>query len=151
MLIDVFTQEQLETDVLPLSPKDKAQLRKGWRFDWLRENKERRVHKLVGKRTSDVIYGLISFEERSGYVFLNLIERAGFAQSKKQYEGVLQTLVAFACQKSMELGYEGAVAFDSKTTLIEYYEKTLGAVRLGNSSRMVVETDVAIQLINDWL
>ena len=40
-------------------------------------------------------------------------------------------LVAYACKESWEKGYQGFVAFVSKTKLIRHYEETLGARCIG--------------------
>ena len=61
------------------------------------------------------------------------------------YTGVAGNLVAFACKTSFEKGYEGFVAFDSKTALIKHYQKTLGATHF-RKQRMFIETRAAKQL-----
>lgn len=67
----------------------------------------------------------------------------------KLYEGVPGNLVAFACKESRDKGYEGCISFTSKTKLIGHYEKTLGAVHLGNH-RMVIYPNAAEKLINRY-
>jgi hypothetical protein len=54
--------------------------------------------------------------------------------------------LAFACKISNERGYEGYVAFDSKTVLIEHYKQTLGATHLIRQ-RMFVDPVAAERLI----
>ena len=46
-------------------------------------------------------------------------------------------MFAEAVKVSYEKGYDGYVFFDSKTKLIDYYEKELGAVRIG-TTRMFI-------------
>ena len=48
--------------------------------------------------------------------------------------------------KIFEKGYEGFVAFDSKTALIKHYEQSLGA-RHFRGQRMFIETRAAERLI----
>lgn len=57
--------------------------------------------------------------------------------------------MAYACLKSFELGYEGFIAFYSKTKLIEHYEKTLNAKRAGGLM-MFIETPAAYKLVNHY-
>ena len=52
---------------------------------------------------------------------MNLLESAPFNVGKKKlYEGVSGNLVAFACKLSFQKGFEGYVAFTSKTNLIKH-------------------------------
>ena len=84
------------------------------------------------------------------HVFMHLVESAPFNKGKsKIYLGVPGNLVAFACQLSFQRGYEGNVAFISKTQLIEHYSKSLGAIHLGNQ-RMIIIPDVALKLIEKY-
>ena len=50
---------------------------------------------------------------------------------------------------SGEKGYEGFVAFDSKTALIKHYEKTLGATHF-RGQRMFIETRAAQILVKTY-
>lgn len=81
---------------------------------------------------------------------MHLLENAPFnIGNKRLYEGVAGNLVAFACKLSFQNGHDGFVAFISKTKLITHYEKTLGAYTLGGS-RMIIPTDSAIKLVNNY-
>jgi hypothetical protein len=81
---------------------------------------------------------------------MHLIESAPFNKGKtKVYAGVAGNLVAFACIFSFQRGHEGNVSFISKTQLIEYYEKALGAFHFGGRL-MVIETRAALKLINKY-
>jgi hypothetical protein len=83
-------------------------------------------------------------------VFVNLVENAKFNRGKKKiYLGVGGNLFAFACKTSKELGYEGYVAFDSKTALVEHYILTLGAQK-AVGQRMYISDDDASILINRY-
>jgi hypothetical protein len=71
----------------------------------------------------------VSIIDGTDHIYLNLIETARHNFGKnKIYEGVAGNLVAFACQKSLEKGYEGFVSFEAKTRLIEHYKRTLKAI-----------------------
>ena len=58
-------------------------------------------------------------------------------------------MTAYGCKLSLEYGFDGVVAFDAKTALIPHYEKTLGAVRIGQK-RMAVMEDKAILLLEKY-
>ena len=65
------------------------------------------------------------------------------------YLGVAGNLFAFACKLSFEKGYDGYVAFDSKSALIDHYKKNLGATHLGEQ-RMFIETVSALYLVKKY-
>ncbi|MFZ4799942.1 MAG: hypothetical protein ACOYMA_20800 [Bacteroidia bacterium] len=81
---------------------------------------------------------------------MNLLESAPFNIGKdKLYEGVAGNLVAYACKLSFQYGFEGFVAFTSKTQLISHYEETLGAFHIGGH-RMIITTDSAKILVEKY-
>ena len=85
-----------------------------------------------------------------GYLEMYLIESAPFNYGKnKMHYGVAGNLIAFACKRSFELGFDGFVAFTAKTTLMEHYIKTLGAVPIGGQ-RMAIEDKQALELIKKY-
>jgi len=148
------TGESLDTLVLPVTTDDLHGVTKknGWRFNWKLEfaQPERQVYKLIIEKEPSVIHGLISFEKYNGFVFMHLIESAPFNIGRgKKYFGVPGNLIAYACKISKEYGFDGVVAFDSKTSLIEYYEKALGATHLFGH-RMAFREDRANYFINKY-
>lgn len=81
---------------------------------------------------------------------MHLVENAPFNRgSEKVYTGVAGNLVAFACKVSFQRGHEGNVSFMSKSQLIEYYEKSLGAFHFGGRI-MIIETQSALKLIGKY-
>jgi hypothetical protein len=81
---------------------------------------------------------------------MHLLENAPFNKGKsKMYAGVAGNLVAFACRLSFQRGFEGNVSFISKTQLINYYSKSLGAVHVGGRI-MIIETKAAQSLIDKY-
>jgi hypothetical protein len=87
---------------------------------------------------------------KAGYLEMYLIESAPFNYGKnKMYYGVPANLVAFACKRSFELGFEGFVAFTAKTTLMEHYVKTLGAAPIGGQ-RMAIGEKQALELMKKY-
>ncbi|MBK7407342.1 MAG: hypothetical protein IPJ40_04155 [Saprospirales bacterium] len=108
--------------------------RDGWQFTWkkLIKTEGALLFKIAGIETPNQIEGLIMLTLLNDeLLFMNDIEVAPhhFGSGGK-YENVAGCLLAFACYKSFELGkghYLGYLSFDSKTELIELYEKKYGA------------------------
>lgn len=124
----------------------------GWKFDWKAELKEsdRQVYKLNIIGNPDIIQGLMSISDSGDHFYLHLVESAPFNLGKKKlYQGVPGNLFAFACKVSWDKGYEGFVAFQSKTKLIEHYETTLGATHIGGH-KMIIFPPAALQLIQQY-
>jgi hypothetical protein len=148
------TGERLKTLVLPLGKADLKLVTKksGWLFNWKTEFAQlgRNVYKLVTEKEPNVIQGLISFEKKEDHVFMHLIESAlANIGRKKRYDGVCGNLVAYGCKLSEEYGFDGEMAFISKTTLIAHYEKVLGAIHIGGG-RMIIRKKDAVVLINKY-
>jgi hypothetical protein len=151
---DTASGKILDTRVIRLYPSDVEKLDpKSWLFDWHKETElnDREVYALTTLENPDIIQGLISISDRSDHVFMNLLESAEFNVGRgKEYEGVAGNLVAFACHRSFLIGYDGNVAFDSKTKLIGHYEKSLGAKRIG-ANRMFINTNEARKLVQKYI
>ena len=151
---NVITGDSFPTEILPLSKPDLVHLTKknGWKFDWKKEYQQpdRDVFKLTILWNPTVIQGLISISQKQGYLEMYLIESAPFNYGKnKMHYGVAGNLVAFACKRSYDLGFNGFVAFTAKTALIEHYRNTLGAISIGGQ-RMAIEEKQAIELIKRY-
>mgnify|MGYP005851680151 CR=1 FL=1 len=148
------TGDSFETDVLLLDTNDLKSITKknGWLFDWKGEFKkaDRDVYKLTIRNNLTVIQGLISVTERVDHVYMHLIESASFNRGKdKVYLGVPGNLVAYACKLAFHRGFDGYLSFLSKSTLIEHYERTLGAQHVGGQV-MVINTNSALKLIKKY-
>jgi hypothetical protein len=152
-IVEVATQTTFATTLLALTAVDKKYLKTGWSFDWLGEfgKPQRSVFKLVIDTEPTTIQGLLSFSDGGDHIIVNLVENAYFniGQNKK-YEGVGGNLFAFACKSSFEKGYDGFVSFLAKTNLVQHYEKALGAGRIGSSTRMIIETAAASNLVRQY-
>ena len=147
---NVVTGDSFPTEVLSLSKPDLVLLtqKNGWKFDWKKEylQSDRDVFKLTILWNPTIIQGLISIAQKQDYLEMYLIESAPFNYGKnKMHYGVAGNLVAFACKRSFELGFNGFVAFTAKTNLIDHYIKTLGAVPIGGQ-RMAIEEKQALEL-----
>jgi hypothetical protein len=150
----VVTGDSFTTNVLPFTVKDSKGVTKknGWVFDWKYEMKQpgRDVYKLTIVNNTSIIQGLISIENKGDHIYMHLVENASFNLGKgKVYAGVAGNLVAYACKESFQRGFEGNVAFISKSQLINHYMATLGAIHIG-AQRMIIETKAALKLINKY-
>ncbi len=145
-----LTGEVFNTEIVKITLKQRRLIKKSeWLFDWNLElnNQQKEVFKLTTANNPMIIQGLLCIEDKKDHIFLHLLESAKFNKGKqKVYLGVAGNLVAFACKISFEKGYEGFVAFDSKTALIKHYEQTLGATHF-RGQRMFIETRAATQLV----
>jgi hypothetical protein len=147
------TGESFPTQVRPLTAPEARKLTgKGWAFDWAQELRQnsRQVYQLNTVANPHIIHGLVSLEAKPGHVFMHLVESAAFNKGKnKVYLGVLGNLVAYACRWSFELGCDGFVSFDSKTTLKAHYAQVLGASKL-SGLRMYLGTPAAVALVTQY-
>jgi hypothetical protein len=143
-----------ETDVLPLSSDEvKTILKKnGWQFNWKKEFREadHQLFKLVIRGDSE-IQGLLSIQVMDGYIEMHLIENAphNYA-SKKTHLGVAGNLVAFACRKSFELGFDGFISFIAKSQLVDHNKETLGAESIHRRERMAIPSESARKLVTSY-
>ena len=151
---NLITGDSFQTEISRLSKNDLKNITKKnkWIFDWKKELKqpEKDIYKLTIVNNPNIIQGLISLEVKTDHVFMHLVESAPFNKGKsKIYSGVPGNLVAFACKLSYQRGYQGNVAFISKSQLIEHYIKSLGAKHVGGRL-MIIDTKAALFLINKY-
>lgn len=148
-----LTGEVFDTEINQLSKTDLKTIKKSdWVFDWQLEFRtpKNEVYKLTTANNPTIIQGLLSIEDKDDHIFMHLIESAKFNKGKdKIYLGVPGNLVAFACKISLEKGYDGYVAFDSKTVLLEHYKQILGATHLIRQ-RMFIDPVAAQRLITRY-
>lgn len=149
-----FSGDSFPTDITYLTKNDLKQVTKknGWLFDWSAELKQnnREAYKLTISNNPNIIQGLMSLTIKADHVFMNLLESAPFNLGKnKVYRGVPGNLVAYGCKISFQHGHDGFISFQSKTKLIEHYEKTLGAYHFGGHL-MVIPTLSANILIEKY-
>jgi hypothetical protein len=149
-IVNTISGEVFETEFCRVSSKEIK--KKDWVFDWHKELKDKnnQVYKMTTVENKTVIQGLVSFRKDEGFVFINLIESANFNRGKeKLYEGVGGNMFAYACKTSKDAGFGGFVSFISKTSLMEYYNKSLGAIRTIGQRMVIVDND-AEQLIERY-
>jgi hypothetical protein len=147
---NVITGEVFETEFSRVTGKEIK--KKEWLFDWHKELKDKhnQVYKMTTVENKHIIQGLVSLQSDDKFVSIGIVENAKFNRGKhKIYMGVGGNLFAFACKKSKELGFNGYVGFTAKTSLIDYYGKTLGAeIALGQ--RMYIGEEAAEKLIHQY-
>jgi hypothetical protein len=150
----VSSGERFDTEVLSLVKDNLTQVTKknGWKFNWKLEFNDPRkeVYKLISVQMPDVIQGLLSISIEADHVYMNLLESAPFNIGQtKEYQGVAGNLVAFACKRSFECGFDGNVAFTAKTKLIQHYIQTLGACIIAGQRMAILEREASF-LINKY-
>lgn len=153
-ILNIISGDSFRTDVSILTKTDLKNITKknGWYFDWKLElnDLKKETYKLTIVNNPDIIQGLLSITIEQDHIFMNLLESAPFNIGKnKLYEGVAGNLVAYACKVSFQRGFEGFVVFTAKTSLIEHYEKALGAYHFKNQ-RMIIETKPAKKLVDKY-
>jgi hypothetical protein len=149
-LQDAKTGENVATDFRRATVRDIAKT-KHWLFDWRHEFTNNEVYKLFVRNAPHEIQGLISIQDRRDHIWVNLAEAAPHNLGKaKRYIGVGGNLFAIAVKISFDKGCEGFVAFEAKTELIAHYRKTLGAVQIGRSPRMVIESEAVHKLYRKY-
>jgi hypothetical protein len=150
---NAISGEVFDTDVLPVTVKDKKQIRKSdWQFDWHKElsKADREIYKLITQGNPEIIHGLISFTDNYDHIFMHLIESVKFNKgANKLYKGVPANLVAFACKSAFEKGYRGVVSFVAKSQLIEHYKASLGA-KILTSNKMYIDTKEAFAIVKQY-
>jgi hypothetical protein len=153
-IFNTISDDSFETEVSEITQKDIKTVSKtnGWKFDWKAElgESDRKVYKLTIEGNPTIIQGLVSISDYNDHLYLHLVESAPFNLGKKKlYEGVPGNLFAFACKQSWDKGYEGFLAFQSKTKLIEHYENTLKATHVGGHKMIIFPMD-ALRLIKKY-
>jgi hypothetical protein len=152
-IVETATGIIYKTEVVPVDAEEIREVHKKdrWKFNWKKEFKKpgREVFKLVLKE-SNIVQGLISIEFKydEWHIEMHLIEKAPHNKKpNKKFEGVAQNMVAFICKMSFEAGFDGIVAFKSKTNLIGHYKTSLGAESIFRD-RMAIYTGNARKLID---
>jgi len=123
----------------------------GWKFDWSISSGA--VSQKIGYFEQDELQGIVEFERvpSSMYNFIYLIELAPWnVGNKKKVHNVAGTLLAFVAQDSLNAGFDGFIAMQSKTILEKHYIEKYGARSIGGG-RLVFDTAASKKLIKQYL
>jgi hypothetical protein len=150
-LDDTLTGERLPASISRLSTEEIALLDNSNRFDfeWMRQL-QFEVYGLRLEHQKEVI-GLVSLEcqPKNLAIEIKLIANAReHLGSKKRYDRVAGSLIAFACQKSFDLKFDGYVYLKPKTSIIRHYRQKYGFSDAGNC--LFSDTYNSKKLINTY-
>lgn len=151
---NTISGDSFPTDVSRLIKTDLRQITKknGWVFNWKTEldDNTKEVYKLTINNNPNIIQGILSITIETDHVYMDLLESAAFNKGKnKLYEGVAGNLVAYACKKSFQNGFDGYLSYTAKTKLIDHYTKTLNAFHFGGHL-MIINTLAASKLVDQY-
>ena len=135
-LVESANGYPIEAMIVSASSADFPKKKDGWQFAWrsLGKTEGADFYKLVTVGSPTTIQGMLMltllYDEM---VFMNNLEVAPHNYGNQgKYDHVAGGLIAFACYKSFEQGrnsYLGYLSFDSKTQLIDLYQRKYGATR----------------------
>lgn len=145
---EIATGRRLEVVTRPVDARDLQGLGRGWRFDWRAEIRRAEVFKLVAKGSPRAVLGLVSLIRREDHVEVTLLEIGpDDVGAGKRFDRIAGRLLAAAVRLSLALGFDGCLALDAKTRLIETFEGGYGFTRLRQSHRMLLEPPAAARLL----
>ncbi|MBQ7796822.1 MAG: hypothetical protein IJ374_09730 [Lachnospiraceae bacterium] len=150
-LVERSTGRTVETKYIKRENPIKKREYSGWKFDWdITMKNGYSIYELFVEG-NDIVQGRISLKIEGGVVNIDIVETAphNFGHEGK-YEGVGGHLFAIACKISFDAGCDGVVAFDAKSSLVEYYKKELGAIEI-YPRRLVIFEDAAQKLLDQYI
>ncbi|MDR0627087.1 MAG: hypothetical protein LBG11_07490 [Bifidobacteriaceae bacterium] len=107
----------------------------------------------VGYLVGDQLQGLVQFERvpESLFNFIYLIEAAPWNRGRrKAVNNVVGVLFATVAQDSLDVGFDGFVAFRSKTVLKDHFIKKYGAKVLYDD-QLFFDTAASRKLVEEYL
>jgi len=156
-ILEIRKRKKIKALIEKAKSKDMPIKKNGWQFRWrtLYKVEGADFYKLTLKDESSEIQGILMLSVMNEeMLYMNNIEIAPHnIGSKGKYDNVAGCLIAYACQKSFELGkntYRGYLTFESKTQLIPIYKRKYGA-KLAMGQRMFIEPDTGLRLIEQYL
>ena len=163
-IIEIETKAEVKSKI-SLITKDKAKLpsiNDGWRFNFNKHSKSKDydTYTITRLKTPETIEGcLIINIKRPFEVYMAFVEVAPHNRgNNKKYDSVAGCLIAFACRQSFINDKEGYLAFDvlesnkeDEIKLMEIYSQNYNAIRLGDSTVMIIPPAGSEKLINEFL
>ena len=134
----------------------------GWRFNFSKHSKGKdyETYILTTDKTPEIIEGCLIINIKTPFqVYVAFVEVASHNKgNEKKYDRVAGCLIAFACRQSFINDKEGYLAFDvleekkeNEIRLMKLYSQKYNAVRLGNSTTMIILPEGSEALINEFL
>lgn len=164
IILEVETSLDVKSKI-SLVTKNKAilpSINDGWRFNFSKHStgKDYETYILTTDKTPAIIEGCLIINTRTPFqVYMAFVEVAPHNKgNKKKYDRVAGCLIAFACRQSFIKGKEGYLAFDvleekkeNEVRLMKLYSQKYNAVRLDNSTTMIILPEGSEKLINEFL
>lgn len=149
-----ITEARIKTDLPTITD--------GWRFNFRKNSKGKntKTYVLIANNSPDQIEGcLIINTEDQFQDYMAFVEVAPHNRvENRKYDRVAGCLIAFASRQSFINGKEGYLAFDvleeneeDERKLMELYCRKYHAVRLGESTTMIIIPEGSEKLINEYL
>lgn len=154
-LTDSRTGEAVKTEYRQFKAEELKGLKKaGWNFDW--EKPIQNGYDVFGLTLPGETepQALVAFKINKKDLFadLDLLETAPHNYgSEGLYRTTAPRLVAMVAKESFEQDCDGYIKLTAKTNLLEYYSKALGAVQMGATQDMIIDTRASLELINKYL
>lgn len=163
-ILEVDTKSEIKS-IISLVTKNKAQLpsiNDGWRFNFRKHStsKDYETYVLITEKTPEIIEGCLIINTKTPFqVYMAFVEVAPHNRgNNKKYDRVAGCLIAFACRQSFINDKEGYLAFDvleekkeNELRLMKLYSQKYNAVRLDNSTTMIILPEESEKLINEFL
>ena len=163
-ILEIETKSDIKSKI-SLVTKNKANLpsiNDGWRFNFSKHSKGKdyETYILTTDKTPEIIEGCLIINIKTPFqVYMAFVEVASHNKgNEKKYDRVAGCLIAFACRQSFINDKEGYLAFDvleekkeNEIRLMKLYSQKYNAVRLGNSTTMIILPEGSEALINEFL
>jgi len=148
------TGEAVETEYRQFTADELKGLRRaGWNFDWqkpIKDGYEVYGLTLPGETQPQALVAF-KINKKDLFADLNLLETAPHNYGAKGlYRTTAPRLVAMVAKESFDQGCDGYIKLTAKTNLTEYYNKALGAVQLGSTQDMIIDTRAALNLMKKY-
>lgn len=164
-LISATNGQTVSASVLPPGDIPLPSLTDGWRFNFRRHSRlpGTQTYIIVCEETPIIIEGCLIFMMRDQVEpYMSYVEIAPHNHGKnRQYNYVAECLIAFACRLSFIHGsgaFKGWLAFDvleekkeNEIRLMTLYCQKYGALRLGETTTLVIPPEAGEKLIDTFL
>ncbi|MEX2410051.1 MAG: hypothetical protein WD607_01550 [Candidatus Paceibacterota bacterium] len=162
-IIELKTNSEVKSKI-SLVTKNKAKLpslNDGWRFNFSKHSKGKDydTYTLTTLNTPEVIEGCLIINTKQSEVYMAFVEVAPHNRGNgKVHDKVAGCLIAFACKQSFINDKEGYLAFDvleekkeDEIKLMSLYSQKYNALRLEESTTMIILPEGSEKLINEFL